>query len=98
MACLCGHAEKRRDRPSVERHQRSDPLGATTERAFTGQSWLTFRQALSLGGHVRRGERGTTVVYADRFVRVDEKRRASETGDEAQAIPFLKRFTVLNTD
>jgi antirestriction protein ArdC len=48
--------------------------GAATERAFTGQSWLTFRQALSLGGHVRKGERGTIVVYADRFVPVDEKR------------------------
>ena len=51
--------------------------GAATEHGFTGQSWLTFRQALSLGGHVRKGERGTTVVYADRFVPVDEKRRAT---------------------
>src|SRR6201997_3918675 len=60
--------------------------GAVIERGFTGQSWLTFRQALSLGGHVREGERGTTVVYADRFVPSNEKRRAAETGDEAQAI------------
>src|SRR3989442_6622520 len=52
--------------------------GAVVERGFAGQSWLTFRQALSLGGHVRKGERGTTVVYADRFVPVNEKRRASE--------------------
>lgn len=72
--------------------------GAVIERGFTGQSWLTFRQALSLGGHVRKGERGTTVVYADRFVPSDEKRRAAETGEEAQAIPFLKRFTVFNCD
>jgi antirestriction protein ArdC len=72
--------------------------GAVIERAFTGQSWLTFRQALSMGGHVRKGERGTTVVYADRFVPSDEKRRAAENGVEAQAIPFLKRFTVFNTD
>lgn len=72
--------------------------GAATERAFTGQSWLTFRQALSLGGHVRKGERGTTVVYADRFVPVDEQRRAHENGEEAQAVPFLKRFTVFNSD
>lgn len=68
--------------------------GAVIERGFAGQSWLTFRQALSLGGHVRKGERGTTVVYADRFVPNDEKRRAAETGEDAQAIPFLKRFTV----
>ena len=72
--------------------------GAAIERGFTGQSWLTFRQALSLGGHVRKGERGITVVYADRFVPKDEKRRARKDGEEAQAIPFLKRFTVFNTD
>jgi len=72
--------------------------GAVIAHGFARQSWLTFRQALSLGGHVRKGERGTTVVYADRFVPGDEKRRAAETGEEAQAIPFLKRFTVFNTD
>jgi antirestriction protein ArdC len=72
--------------------------GSVIERGFAGQSWLTFRQALTLGGHVRKGERGTTVVYADRFVPAEEKRRARETGEEAQAIPFLKRFTVFNTD
>ncbi len=72
--------------------------GAVIEHGFSGQSWLTFRQALSMGGHVRKGERGTTVVYADRFVPNDEKKRAAETGDDAQAIPFLKRFTVFNTD
>ncbi|MFB4382252.1 zincin-like metallopeptidase domain-containing protein [Agrobacterium sp. LR_9] len=70
--------------------------GAVIEHGFPGQSWLTFRQALALGGNVRKGERGTTVVYADRFVPDDEKRRARETGEEAQAIPFLKRFTVFN--
>ncbi|MDG4608399.1 MAG: zincin-like metallopeptidase domain-containing protein [Defluviicoccus sp.] len=70
--------------------------GAVVQRGFPCQSWLTFRQALSLGGHVRRGEHGTTVVYADRFIPDDEKRRASETGEDAQAIPFLKRFTVFN--
>ena len=72
--------------------------GAVIERGFSGQSWLTFRQALSLGGNVRKGERGTTVVYADRFVPEDEKRRARETGEDARTIPFLKRFTVFNTD
>ena len=70
--------------------------GAVIEHGFPCQSWLTFRQALSLGGNVRKGERGTTVVYADRFIPDDEKKRARETGDDPQAIPFLKRFTVFN--
>ena len=70
--------------------------GAVIQHGFPGQSWLTFRQALSLGGNVRKGEHGTTVVYADRFTPEDEKRRARETGEDAAAIPFLKRFTVFN--
>ena len=46
---------------------------ACTERGFSGQNWLTFRQALKIGAHVRKGERGTTVVYADRFVPYRER-------------------------
>src|SRR5882762_10231559 len=72
--------------------------GAVIERGFAGQSWLTFRQALGLGGSVRKGEHGTTVVYADRFTPGAERRRAERDGDEPYAIPFLKRFTVFNTD
>ncbi|WP_367717657.1 zincin-like metallopeptidase domain-containing protein [Nitratireductor sp. GISD-1A_MAKvit] len=70
--------------------------GAVIQHGFPTQNWLTFRQALSLGGNVRKGERGTTVVYADRFTPEDEKRRARETGEEPGRIPFLKRFTVFN--
>ena len=70
--------------------------GAVIQRGYPTQHWLTFRQALSLGGNVRKGERGTTVVYADRFTPEDEKRRARETGEDANSIPFLKRFTVFN--
>jgi antirestriction protein ArdC len=69
-------------------------MGAAMEHGFSGQSWLTFHQALRLGGHVRKGERGTTIVYADHFTPEDERRRAAEVGEEPGAIPFLKRFTV----
>jgi antirestriction protein ArdC len=72
--------------------------GEVFEKAYSGQSWLTYRQAAALGGQVRKGERGTTVVYADRFIPDDAKRRAAQSGGEARAIPFLKRFTVFNTD
>src|SRR5580704_9413790 len=71
---------------------------AVAERGFTGQGWLTFRQALAIGGHVRQGEKGITVVYADRFIPDGERTRAEEAGEEPEAIPFLKRFTVFNTD
>jgi len=36
--------------------------GSAIEHAFPSQGWVTFRQALSLGGNVRKGEHGTTIV------------------------------------
>ena len=71
---------------------------AAAKRRYTGHNWLTFRQALALGGAVRKGERGVTVVYADRFTPEAMRERARETGDAAASIPFLKRFTLFNTD
>src|SRR6202521_2636869 len=71
---------------------------AVIEHGFSAQNWLTFRQALGLGGNVRKGEHGTSVVYADRFVPDEERRRAERDGDEPNAIPFLKRFTVFNSE
>jgi antirestriction protein ArdC len=70
--------------------------GSVIEHGFPVQGWITFSQAAGLGGHVRNGEHGTTVVYADRFVPDDERKRAQEAGEEAHAIHFLKRFTVFN--
>jgi antirestriction protein ArdC len=69
-----------------------------TEQGFRTQNWLTFRQALKIGAHVRKGEKGVSVVYADRFIPYRERTRAAETGDTPEAIPFLKRFTVFNAD
>ncbi len=70
--------------------------GAVIEQGWPSQSWLTFRQATDAGGSVRKGERGVTVVYADRFTPEAEKERAARDGDDAKAVPFLKRFTVFN--
>ncbi len=71
---------------------------AAIEQGFASQRWLTFRQAMAAGGHVRRGEKGTVVCYADRFVPRAERDRAAEAGSDARTIAFLKRFTVFNLD
>lgn len=70
--------------------------GAVIEHGYPSQGWLTFRQALAAGGCVRKGERGTTVVYADRFTPRAEQERAAREGDAPGKVAFLKRFTVFN--
>lgn len=66
------------------------------ERSFAAPIWMTFRQAKELGGHVRKGEKGAPVVYANTIVKtdVDEK-----TGDDVDVtIPFMKGYTVFNVE
>ena len=81
-------------------------------RGFSSQSWLTFRQAQSAGGQVRKGEKGTTIFYAARFTpneagasggAVEASRGGGEESSGARggeggerSVPFLKRFTVFN--
>jgi len=60
------------------------------------QRWLTYKQAQALGGHVRKGEAGTTVCYADRFTPKDEQEKAHDEQREARQIAFLKRFILFN--
>ncbi|PDT29224.1 antirestriction protein ArdC [Rhizobium sp. L9] len=64
-------------------------------RGFASSTWMTFRQAKELGAAVRKGETGTTVVFASSFIRTE----TTETGAEIERdIPFLKTYTVFNTD
>jgi len=69
---------------------------AVIEHRWPAQGWLTFRQAINAGGSVRRGERGTTIVYADTFTPKSEAERAAQGGGEARVVPFLRSFTVFN--
>ena len=60
-------------------------------RGFTSPIWMTFKQSLELGGHVRKGESGTMVVYANKITKTE----TDEHGDEIErAIPFLRAYTV----
>ena len=70
--------------------------GAATDNGFTAPNWLTFKQALELGGHVRKGEKGALVVYAASFSRSETD---EATGEESErSIPFLRGYTVFNAD
>ena len=70
--------------------------GEAVAKGYSAPIWMTFRQALELKAHVRKGERGSTVVYASKIIRSGTD---SETGEETeQSIPFLKSYTVFNVE
>jgi antirestriction protein ArdC len=62
--------------------------------AWTSLRFLTFKQALSVGGNVRRGEHGFKVYY---YERIAVKDRATESNDAMKLIPLLKEYTVFHT-
>lgn len=70
--------------------------GAAEEKGYSAPIWMTFKQAIALGGCVRKGEHGSLVVYASTF----KKTEADEsTGEETERdIPFLKGYTVFNVE
>jgi len=62
-------------------------------RGYQSATWMTFHQALELGGAVRKGETGSMVVFASRFTKSDVDAAGVESDRE---IPFLKAYTVFN--
>jgi len=63
---------------------------------FAAPIWMTFKQATDLDARVRKDEKGSLVVYADRITR---KETDEETGGEIdREIPFLKGYTVFNVE
>lgn len=69
---------------------------SAVEKGFAAPLWLTYKQAQELGGQVRKGERGSPVVYANTVTR-SEKDEA--TGEETERdIHFMKGYTVFNAE
>ncbi|MBZ9660851.1 ssDNA-binding domain-containing protein [Mesorhizobium sp. ESP-6-4] len=62
-------------------------------RGFSSPMWMTFKQALELGGGVRKGETGSVVVFASRFTRTETDTQGEEIDRE---IPFLKAYSAFN--
>jgi antirestriction protein ArdC len=63
---------------------------------FAAPVWMTFKQAAELDAHIRKGEKGSPVVYADT---VRRKETNEKTGDEIERdIPFLKGYIVFNVE
>lgn len=56
--------------------------------------YLTFKQAIELGGNVRKGEHGYTMFFVKRLEVTDK----DGTDGETKIIPMMKAYTVFNVD
>ena len=62
---------------------------------YSTPRFLTFKQALELGGHVRKGEHGTKVYFVKQL-----QVRDQTTNDDlsTRLIPMMREYTVFNVD
>jgi antirestriction protein ArdC len=68
---------------------------SAVEQGFSAPTWMTFQQALELKAHVRKGEKGSLVIYTNTVTRAE----ASDNNEETErAIRFLKSYTVFNAE
>ena len=67
-------------------------------RGFARNRWLTFNQALALGGLVRKGEHGTPIVFFKMHEVAADAQRAAPDANARRVIPMLRSFTVFNVD
>lgn len=68
------------------------------ERAAAGYAsnrWMTFRQSRQIGGHVRKGEQASTVIF---FEMKPGRPVDSDDEQDARLRPVLRVFSVFNVD
>src|SRR5260370_23270972 len=87
------------------------PCNAVTNRPYSGCNvtllwmaqaagyrtprFLTFKQALELGGNVRKGEHGTKVYFVKQLQVRDND---AEDNSSTRLIPMMREYTVFNVD
>lgn len=62
---------------------------SASKQGFSDSRWMTYKQAQTAGGQVRKGEHGTTAIF---YTTLEKE---NDAGDVEQ-IPMLKTFTVFN--
>ena len=63
---------------------------------FAAPIWMTYRQAGEFNAHVRKGEKGSLVVYANAITRTEHDDQTGE--DVEREIPYMRGYTVFNVE
>jgi antirestriction protein ArdC len=71
---------------------------ATLESGFKSRHWFTFKQALALNACVRKGERGSYVVYYTELTSKAGEGTVPSPDDISETRRILRGYTVFNAD
>jgi antirestriction protein ArdC len=71
---------------------------ATLESGFKSRYWFTFKQALALNACVRKGERGSYVVYYTELASTAGEGAVPTHDDTSETRRILRGYTVFNAD
>ena len=71
---------------------------ATLESSFKSRHWFTFKQALALNAGVRKGERGSYVVYYTELTSKAGEGAMPSSDDISETRRILRGYTVFNAD
>lgn len=67
-----------------------------SDRGWKSARFLTYKQTKQVGGSVKKGEHGTTVVFVKR---IDVKDRSPDAADDdTVSVPLLRQYTVFNVE
>jgi antirestriction protein ArdC len=70
-------------------------MGGSHAQGYSAPIWMTYKQAQELKANVRKGERGSLVVYANSINKIETNDKGEDVERE---IPFLKAYTVFNVE
>jgi len=87
------------------------PVNAITKREYHGLNtlflymtaldegyssyWLSYQKAIDLGGHVKKGEKGTPVIF---YKLIEKDDPTEDDPDHKKKVPFLRYYSVYNID
>src|SRR5438128_2573917 len=64
---------------------------------YSSPYWMTYKQAQEMGGHVRKGEKSTLIVFW-KWLEIDPESQPETEREPAKSIPFLRYYSVFNLE
>jgi len=66
---------------------------AALDKGYSSKHWATYRQWLALGCQVRKGERGTHIIF---WSPITKTKTNGDGEEESKTFPFMKEYVVFN--